>query len=61
MKKDILKGNFRLPRPVQIEVPDNEESLTKKMQSAAGAKLGGSVAYIKKNTPIWRGDKKHDS
>lgn len=54
MKQDILKGNFKVSQPVQVDTPwQEEESLTEKMQSAAARVLGGSACYVKKVPSVY--------
>ena len=44
---DVLKGNFKVQRPV--EAPEDEEkgSLTDEFERQLLAKLGGSACYVK--------------
>jgi hypothetical protein len=58
MKEDILKGNFKVKRPVvtQSEDADKKESIAEQLRKRALASLGGSMVYVDRNHLTWNGD-----
>jgi hypothetical protein len=48
---DILKGNFKPARPV--EVKKTEETIEDRFEREVKKRLGGSIAYVKKKKVLW--------
>lgn len=57
---DILKGNFKVKRPVKLEKEkgkDKENHLKKELREKALASLGGSMVYMERDLAFtWEGD-----
>ena len=55
---EILKGNYKVPNPVNTDKPaeDKPVSLEDEFEAAALRKLGGSITFVKKGF-TWRGEK----
>lgn len=57
---EILKGNFKVKRPVKLEkekVKDKENRLKKELREKALASLGGSMVYMERDLAFtWEGD-----
>ena len=54
--QDILKGNFEVKHQVKAE--DEEDSLEQRFEKEAKKRLGGSIAYVKKQQVMWDDDGK---
>lgn len=57
-----LKGNYKIKKEsgkaAKQRPKDSKQSLTKKFEEFARARLGGSIAFVmKKDTFLWAGDK----
>lgn len=50
--KDILKGNFKPKRPVNVKT-NQPESLETQFEQAALKRLGGSIAFVSKKKVLW--------
>jgi hypothetical protein len=48
---DILKGNFKPARPVEVKA--EEESLEERFEREVKKRLGGSIAYVAKKKVLW--------
>jgi hypothetical protein len=60
----FLKGNYDLSanRTVGPRKSDSQRTLTERMEDAALAKLGGSVAFVRKGkTLLWMGEPNEDT
>lgn len=56
---DVLKGNFKPKDEVKIEHPGEEsETLEQRFERTALKRLGGSIAFVKKQKVHW-GDDEH--
>jgi len=44
---DVLKGNFKVKRPVESSTEEKPETLTDEFERKLLAKLGGSACYVK--------------
>jgi len=44
---DVLKGNFKVKRPVELTTEEKSETLTDEFERQLLAKLGGSACYVK--------------
>ena len=44
---DVLKGNFKVQRPVEAPEEDSKDSITDEFERQLLAKLGGSACYVK--------------
>jgi len=51
---DVLKGNFKVKRPVESSKEEKTESLTDEFERQLLAKLGGSACYVKDKPFIGR-------
>ena len=51
---DVLKGNFKVKRPVESPEEENTDSLTDEFERQLLAKLGGSACYVKDKPFIGR-------
>ena len=49
---DVLKGNFKTRKKVEIE-SGVEESLEDRFEREAMARLGGSIAFVSKKKVVW--------
>ncbi|KKU75538.1 MAG: hypothetical protein UY01_C0010G0015 [Candidatus Nomurabacteria bacterium GW2011_GWB1_47_6] len=60
-KESILRGNYTVLSPVEVEM-DTSASLTQRMQSAAARVLGGSACYVKRKAgQVWPPKKEGES
>jgi hypothetical protein len=50
---EFLKGNFKTKKPVDSPGAGEEDSLEKRFEKEALAKLGGSVAFVSKKKVLW--------
>jgi len=61
---DVLKGNFKVKKPVHAaedDVPRQDESaqaLAERLKKAALASIGGSMVYMERTDLTWNGDDK---
>jgi hypothetical protein len=51
---EVLKGNFKVRRPVESPKQENTNSLTDEFERQLLAKLGGSACYVKNKPFIGR-------
>ena len=58
MEDDILKGNFKVKRPVDLSKleSDKKETLKEEFRKKALASLGGSMVYVERDNINWDGD-----
>ena len=49
---DILKGNFKSKKPVNVEKPADKNP-EEEFESEALRRLGGSIAYVAKKKIAW--------
>lgn len=55
--EEILKGNFKVKRPVNPEALDRKtEEVGGQLKERALASLGGSMVYVERETLIWDGE-----
>ena len=50
---EFLKGNFKTKKPVDSHGSVDDESLEKRFEKEALAKLGGSIAFVSKKKVLW--------
>ena len=52
---DILKGNFKTEKKVQVETDDinDKNSLEDQFEQEALKRLGGSIAFVSKKKVMW--------
>ena len=50
---DILKGNFKTKKPVDLNKKPDNESLEERFEREALKNLGGSIAFVSKKKVIW--------
>ena len=52
---DILKGNFKTEKKVQVETDDinDKNSLEDQFEQEALKRLGGSIAFVSKKNVMW--------
>lgn len=56
---DILKGNFKVKKPVTThDKKERDTNLVKELKKKVLASLGGSMVYIERTDLIWDGDEK---
>ncbi len=56
---EILKGNFKVKKPVEQEKLVKKEknlSIKERLKNKALSKIGGSMVYIEYSELIWNGD-----
>ena len=55
---EILKGNFKVKRPVPDEKTESKkkDSLKKELRTRALASLGGSMVYVERDRLNWDDD-----
>ena len=54
---NLLKGNFKVKRPVQDKKRKEDKSVAEKHREKALSSIGGSMVYMEKDKFIWDGDK----
>ena len=56
MTQELLKGNFKVKKPVFLE-EERKESFEETYTKRALASIGGSMVYMERNKLVWEGDK----
>ena len=56
--EEILKGNFKVKKPVVLDKAKEKESVAEELRKKALASLGGSMVYIERTDLTWDGDHK---
>lgn len=58
MEKDILKGNFKVKKEVDLQKlkTDTDSNLSEELKQKVLATLGGSMVYVERNKLTWDGD-----
>jgi len=57
MEDDVLKGNFKVKRPVQLNNEKKEGTLIRdELKKKALSSIGGSMVYMERNDLTWDGD-----
>lgn len=60
----LLKGNYQIkkrpdePASADAETPPATSALTEQFEHAALRRLAGSIAFVRKDLFVWRGDGK---
>ena len=58
MEENLLKGNFKVKNPINMENNQVEKStLREELRKKALASLGGSMVYMERTDLTWEGDK----
>ena len=57
MSEEILKGNFKVKKPVKLEENQEEISVKEELRKRALASIGGSMVYMERTDLTWEGDK----
>ncbi len=55
---EILKGNFKVKKPVELteEKADQKDSIKEQLKKRALASIGGSMVYVERKKLNWDGD-----
>lgn len=55
--REILKGNFKVKRPVDIEdkEPQSKTAIKDELKKKVLSSLGGSMVYVERNKLNWDG------
>ena len=53
---DILRGNFKVKKPITLSQAKKKESVKDMLKKKALASLGGSMVYVERDRLIWDGD-----
>ena len=56
MEEEILKGNFKVKKPVNLNEPAKETSVRNELRKKAIASLGGSMVYMERTNLTWDGE-----
>ena len=56
MDDQVLKGNFKLKKPVNSSKAEPAETLKEKVKKRVLAQLGGSMVYVERDRMNWDGD-----
>ncbi|MDZ4726930.1 MAG: hypothetical protein SH817_12290 [Leptospira sp.] len=58
MDKDILKGNFKVKKEVDLAKlkNDSESNVSEELKQKVLATLGGSMVYVERNKLTWDGE-----
>ena len=56
MENEILKGNFKVKKPVKIEKEDKSDDLVKEFREKALGSIGGSMVYMERTGFTWEGE-----
>tara|TARA_B100001123_G_C15046009_1_gene921560 strand:- start:55 stop:225 length:171 start_codon:yes stop_codon:yes gene_type:complete len=49
----LLKGNFKVKKPIKEEKANKEKLLEKLFEKSAKQRLGGSMVYVSKSKVNW--------
>ena len=55
MHEEVLKGNFKVKRPVAIDEVKEKESLQEQVRKKVMSSLAGSMVYVERNKLNWDG------
>jgi len=57
MDEPLLKGNFKVKKPVKIDDQKKSPSFQEEYKKKAMDSIGGSMVYMERNNLTWDGDK----
>lgn len=57
MEDQLLKGNFKVKKPVKTEKGNETASFQDEYKKKALASIGGSMVYMERTNLTWDGDK----
>jgi hypothetical protein len=59
MNEEILKGNFKVKKPVSLaEAEAEKKSVREQLRKKAIASIGGSMVYMERTDLAWDGEEK---
>lgn len=60
MQEEILKGNFKVKRPIDQGGEEKKMSVQEELRERALASLGGSMVYMERTNFTWDGEPAQD-
>ena len=54
--EELLKGNFKVKKPVVLEESDNKPAFETEYRRRALASIGGSMVFMERTRLVWEGE-----